>query len=102
MVVASAVVGIGEESRLCAVEQVSIDAVWRHTLTGSEDLTNWTSEECWEQDTDAVCRCHANVVNVRVEWPSSHVTNVVARELIALANLVVKVKRAITENRIES
>lgn len=101
MEVSFAIERVGEESWLGAVEQVAVDAVRRSALTSSEDVPNGTAEECREHVTHGSSLRHADVVNVRIERPSCHVTDIVTCELRALANAAGEVERAVIRDWIE-
>lgn len=101
MEVSLAIERIGEEPSLCAVEQVTVDAVRRCALTSSEDEPNRAAEECREHVTHGSGLRHADVVNVRIERPSAHVTDTVASELTALARAAGEVEGAVIGDWIE-
>lgn len=89
MEVSAAVEGIGEKTRSCALETVwTFNAICWHAISSPEDQPNGASIKCWEQNSHWACLCHANVVDVRIQWPRAHVTDVVACELISTASLM--------------
>jgi hypothetical protein len=90
--VGATVVRIRKQTSSLAVEDVSIDAVGHIAEAVLERLTHRTSEEGWEECSHGASSRHADVVNVRIQWPSAHVAHVVAPELGALANGVVEVE----------
>lgn len=93
MEVSMAIVGIGKETRLIAVEQVSIAiSVRNRALTSHEDLTYRTAEERWEQYSRGTVGSHTHIVDVGIQWPGSHVTDIVASELIARTDRVHRVE----------
>lgn len=101
MEVSLAVVRVGEESGLCAVEQVAVDAVRRCALTSSEDEPDRAAEERREHVPHRSSLRHADVVNVGVERPGAHVADIVASELKALAHPAGEVERAVIGDWIE-
>lgn len=101
MEVCCAIVNIGEETSSFTIKKISINAVRHCTLTRSEDLTNWTPEQCWEQNSHTIRCRHADVVDVWVQWPCAHVADVVTRKLISTTNLIVKVEGTVVGDWIE-
>lgn len=93
---------IGEESGLHAVETISVDSVRWPALPRSEDVSNRAAEERREENALRVRGRHADEVNVRVQRPRSHVADVIAGELSALANLMVQIERAVVGDGIKS
>lgn len=99
--VSMAVVRIGEESGFLAVEQVSVDTIGRCALTRAENETDRAAEKCREHVPHSSGLRHADKVNVWVERPWSHVADVVARELAALAHRTREVERAVVGDGVE-
>lgn len=87
--VSSTVVGIGEETSSRACETVwSLDSIRHYTTSSPEDLPHGTSVDCGEQNSHGICLRHADVIDVGIQWPRAHITNVVTCELVSAANWV--------------
>jgi len=48
-------------------EATSVNSIIDIAAATTKDLTDWTAEQVWEEDSVAArCRCHADVVNVGI------------------------------------
>jgi hypothetical protein len=100
--VSSTVVGIWEETGTRTHEPTGTFNPIRHdTRSSPENLTDRASIERWKENSHSVCLSHANVIDIWIEWPRSHVAHVVAGELIASAHRIVEVQRAIVSDWVE-
>lgn len=101
--VSTTVVGVREEACTRAFEAVgAFNAVRWHATSSSKDLPHGTAVKRWKKNTHCSRSCHTDVIDVRVKWPRTHVTNVVACELIATANWIVEIKRTVVGDWVES
>lgn len=106
--VCSAIAHVREKARSLTQELGTITIVAATTaailltLTIDEILSGIAAIHLWEKYTNAIRSCHANIINIAIQWPCSHVSNLIAIKLIRRASLMCKTQWAIAGCRIES
>ena len=99
----STVVGVCEETSpwTYEIDSAAASAVSVLALSASEGLADWTSEKLREEDSNAVGLSHADVVNVGIQRPGAHVSDVVAGELRSVAKRTRRRQGAVVCDRVE-
>jgi hypothetical protein len=96
------IVRIRKKSSSLAIKYIAADTISLSALTTLKCLTQRTSKYCWEETTRGSRCYHTYVVNVWIKRPGSHISHVVASELIAAAYCVVEGEWTVIGDRIIS